>query len=71
MTPAQQRAGALESIERIVNRGGADDDVVAAVRAVLAKLDSIAADDAAFANRVEILVSPYSRQQEMRSIFRD
>jgi hypothetical protein len=60
MTPEQRRAGALEAIERIVNRGGADDDVLAAVRAVLAKLDSDAADDAAFASRIEILVSPYS-----------
>ena len=61
MTPEQQRAGALEAIERIINRGGADDDVLTAVRAVLAKLDSDAADDVAFASRVEILVSPYSR----------
>jgi hypothetical protein len=70
MTPEQQRVGALEAIERIVNRGGADDDVLAAARAVLAKLDSNVADDAAFANRVEILVSPYSRPRKMRSIFR-
>ena len=62
MTPEQQRAGALEAIERIVNRGGADDDVVAAVRAVLAKLDADAADDDAFTSRVEILVSAYSRR---------
>jgi hypothetical protein len=70
VTPEQQRAGALEAIERIVNRGGADEDVLAAVRAVLAKLDSSAADDPAFANRVEILVSPYSRPRKMRSTFR-
>ena len=70
MTPEQQRVGALEAIERIVNRGGADDDVLAAARAVLAKLDSNVADDAAFANRVEILVSPCSRPRKMRSIFR-
>jgi hypothetical protein len=61
MTPEQQRAGALEAIERIINRGGVNDDVLTAVRAVLAKLDSDAVDDAAFASRVEILVSPYSR----------
>ena len=70
MTPEQQRAGALEAIERIVNRGGADDEVLAAVRAVLAKLDSNAADDSAFASRVELLVSSYSRPRKMRSIFR-
>jgi hypothetical protein len=70
MTPEQQRAGALEAIERIVNRGGADDDVLAAVRAVLAKVDSNAVDDAAFVDRVEILVSAYSRPRKLRSIFR-
>lgn len=70
MTPEQQRAGALEAIERIVNRGGDADDVLAAVRAVLAKIDSNAADDAAFADRVDVLVSAYSRPRKMRSIFR-
>lgn len=61
MTPEQQRVGALEAIERIVNRGGTDDEVLAAVRAVLAKLDSDAVGDEAFTSRVETLVSAYSR----------
>jgi hypothetical protein len=61
MTPEQRRAGALEAIERIVNRGGDDDDVLSAVRAVLDKLDPVAAEDAAFVARVATLTSSYSR----------
>jgi hypothetical protein len=61
MTLEQQRAGALEAIERIVNRGGDDDDVLSAVRAVLDKLDPVAAEDAAFVARVATLTSSYSR----------
>jgi len=59
MTPEQQRAGALEAIERIVNRGGEDNDVLSAVRAVVAKLDPVVAEDAAFAARVATLTSSY------------
>jgi hypothetical protein len=61
VTPEQQRAGALEAIERIVNRGGDDDDVLSAVRAVVDKLDPDAAEDAVFAARVATLTSSYSR----------
>ena len=61
MTPEQQRAGALEAIERIVNRGGEDDDVLSAVRAVVEELDLDAAKDAAFAARVATLTSSYRR----------
>ena len=61
MTPEQQRAGALEAIERIVNRGGDDHEVLSAVRAVVDGLDPEAADDAAFAARVATLTSSYSR----------
>lgn len=61
MTPEQQRAGALEAIERIVNRGGDDDEVLAAVRAVVDELDREAADDVAFADRVATLTSSYRR----------
>ena len=61
MTPEQQRAGALEAIERIVNRGGDDHEVLSEVRAVVDKLDPDAADDAAFAARVATLTSSYSR----------
>jgi hypothetical protein len=61
MTPEQQRAGALEAIERIVNRGGADHEVLSAVRAVVDKLDPETAEDAAFAARVATLTSSYSR----------
>ena len=53
MTPEQQRAGALEAIERIVNRGGDDDEVLNAVLGVVGKLDPDAADDPAFAARVD------------------
>ena len=63
MTPEQQRAGALEAIERIVNRGGEDDEVLSAVRAVVDKLDPDAADDAAFAARVATLTSSYRPSQ--------
>jgi hypothetical protein len=59
VTPEQQRAGALEAIERIINRGGEDDDVLSAVRAVVDRLDRSAADDAAFAARVATLTSSY------------
>jgi hypothetical protein len=62
VTPEQQRAGALEAIERIVNRGGDDDEVLNAVRAVVDKLDRDAADDAVFAARVATLTSSYSRR---------
>ena len=61
MTPEQQRARALEAIERIVNRGGEDDDVLSAVRAVVEELDLDAAKDAAFAARVATLTSSYRR----------
>ena len=61
MTPEQQRAGALEAIERIVNRGGDDDEVLSAVLAVVDKLDPDAADDPAFAARVATLTSPPHR----------
>ena len=61
MTPEQQRAGALEAIERIVNRGGDDHEVLGAVRAVLDKLEPGAAEDAAFAARVATLTSSYTR----------
>ena len=63
MTPEQQRAGALEAIERIVNRGGDDDEVLDAVSAVVGTLDRAAADDAAFAARVATLTSSYRRSQ--------
>ena len=70
MTPEQQRAGALEAIERIVNRGGENDDVLQAVRAVVSKLDPVTTDDAAFVARVTTLVSAYcTRPENMRSIF--
>jgi hypothetical protein len=59
VTPEQQRAGALEAIERIVNRGGDDSEVLNAVRAVVEKLDRRAADDDAFAARVATLTSSY------------
>jgi hypothetical protein len=59
MTPEQQRAGALEAIERIVNRGGDDDEVLSAVRAVVAELDPGAAEDPVFAARVSTLTSSY------------
>ena len=61
MTPEQQRAGALEAIERIVNRGGDDEEVLEAVRAVVDTLDRDAADDPAFAARVATLTSSYRR----------
>ena len=61
MTPEQQRAGALEAIERIVNRGGDDDEVLEAVVSVVDKLDPDAADDPAFAARVATLTSSYRR----------
>ena len=63
MTPEQERAGALEAIERIVNRGGDDGEVLNAVRAVVDKLDPDAAEDAAFAARVATLTSSYCRGQ--------
>jgi hypothetical protein len=63
VTPEQERAGALEAIERIVNRGGDDDEVLEAVRAVVDKLDRTAADDAAFAARVATLTSSYRPSQ--------
>ena len=70
MTPEQQRAGALEAIERIVNRGGDDDEVLEAVHGVLSKLGADAADDTPFVNRVTTLVSAYCTDPEkMRSIF--
>jgi hypothetical protein len=59
VTPEQQRAGALEAIERIVNRGGDADDVLNAVRAVVDKLDQDASADAAFSARVATLISSY------------
>jgi DNA-binding FrmR family transcriptional regulator len=59
VTPEQQRAGALEAIERIVNRGGDADEVLNAVRAVVDRLDRSAAADAAFAARVATLTSSY------------
>ena len=62
MTPEQQRAGALEAIVRLVNRGGDHDEVLSAVRAVVDKLDPDAAEDAAFAARVATLTSSYSRR---------
>ena len=62
MTPEQQRSGALEAIERIVNRGGDDDEVLNAVRAVVEKLDRDAAEDADFAARVATLTSAYRRK---------
>ena len=70
MTPEQQRAGALEAIERIVNRGGDDDEVLSAVRAVVHNLDRVAVDDPGFVTRVTTLVSDYCTDPEkMRSIF--
>ena len=70
MTPEHQRAGALEAIERIVNRGGEEGDVLEAVHGVVRKLDRGTADDAAFVDRVTTLVSAYSTDPEkMRSIF--
>ena len=71
MTSEQQRAGALEAIERIVNRGGNADDVLTAVHGVVSKLDPDTADDTAFVARVTTLVSAYStRPEKVRSIFR-
>jgi hypothetical protein len=62
-------AGALEAVERIVNRGGEPSEVVAAVVAALrergfdATADEgsleIAGTTATFAARVTTLVSPY------------
>jgi hypothetical protein len=69
MTPEQQRAGALEAIERIVNRGGDDDQVLQAVRAVVGRLEPLVADDAAFVARVTTLVSAYCSPEKVRSIF--
>ncbi len=70
MTPEQQRAGALEAIERIVNRGGDDEEVLEAVLGVVSKLGAGTADDAAFVKRVTTLVSAYCTDPEkMRSIF--
>ncbi len=70
MTPEQQRAGALEAIERIVNRGGDADDVLKAVHGVVGKLGPVTADDAAFVARVTTLLSAYgTRPEKMRSIF--
>ena len=59
MTPEQQRRGALEAIERIVNRGGDGDEVLSAVRAVVDELDPGAAEDAVFVARVATLTSSY------------
>lgn len=68
MTPEQQRAGALEAIERIVNRGG--DDVLEAVRSVVSRLDDGVAENPAFVTRVTTLVSAYCTDPEkMRNIF--
>ncbi len=70
MTPEQQRAGALEAIERIVNRGGEDDEVLNAVHGVVSNLDPAAGDDAAFVARVTTLVSAYRADPaKLRSIF--
>ena len=70
MTPEQERSGALEAIERIVNRSGVDDDVLEAVRAVVSKLGADRANDAAFVARVTTLVSAYcTRPEKLRSIF--
>jgi len=70
VTPEQQRAGALEAIERIVNRGGADDDVLEAVQSVVSKLGPVATDDSAFVARVTTLASAYCIDPEkMRSMF--
>jgi hypothetical protein len=70
VTPEQQRAGALEAIERIVNRGGDADDVLEAVHGVVSNLDAGAAGDAAFVTRVTTLVSAYCTDPEkMRSMF--
>jgi NADH:ubiquinone oxidoreductase subunit E len=70
VTPEQQRAGALEAIERIVNRGGEDDAVLEAVHGVVSKLGHWTADDAAFVARVTRLTSAYCIDPEkMRSIF--
>jgi hypothetical protein len=70
VTPEQQRAGALEAIERIVNRGGDDEDVLKAVQGVLGNLAPDIANDAAFVARVSTLVSAYSTDPgKMRSIF--
>jgi hypothetical protein len=69
MTPEQQRAGALEAIERIVNRGGDNDDVLEAVHGVVSTLGAGTADDAAFVARVTTLVSAYCTDPNMRSIF--
>ena len=70
MTPEQQRAGALEAIERIVNRGGDADDVLNAVQAVVDKLDRDASADGAFVARVTTLVSAYHADPaKLRSIF--
>jgi hypothetical protein len=69
MTPEQQRAGALEAIERIVNRGGDGDEVLKAVHGVVSKLGPVTADHAAFVARVTTLVSAYCTPEKMRSIF--
>ncbi len=70
MTPEQQRSGALEAIERIVNRGGHADDVLRAVQSVVGKLGPVTADEPAFVARVTTLVSGYcTRPEKMRSIF--
>jgi hypothetical protein len=69
MTPEQQRRGALEAIERIVNRGGDGDHVLEAVHGVVRKLGPVVADDAAFVARVTTLVSAYFSPEKMRSIF--
>ena len=69
MTPEQQRAGALEAIERIVNRGGDDAEVLEAAHGVVSKL-GLGTADAAFVDRVTTLVSAYCTDPEkMRSIF--
>ena len=70
MTPEQQRAGALEAIERIVNRGGDGGEVLEAVHGVVSKLDAGVAGDGAFVARVTTLVSAYCTDPEkVRSIF--
>ena len=63
-------AGALEAVERIVNRGGEPEDVVEAVvvalrgrgfnATVVATSLRIANADEAFAARIATLVSPYT-----------
>ena len=80
MTREQERRGALEAIERILNRGGEANRVVRDVLAVVRRLEPSAdlafltpgtvpaswdPEERAFRERVALLVSPYVRGAQL------